>query len=220
MKIISNFILTIFVIGYSTVQSNDRRNQYASVPENYQKRSYQDEAPSAHSETNHQKRLTFGTHANFEPEFAGSRNYSYVSDRRDVSPDDQVSPNKKEQGTHYASFKVSFGRTESRWKKSPSPEPQIPSILDVPRRKRVSPSPSKYDVKQAIEYRDLNASGKKEQEESGRKGSSVIVRDILESQREGEENERELPKTPEKKGNAGHKLRSILVEQKWEIVKE
>lgn len=70
---------------------------------------------------------------------------------------------KQQQGTEYASFRVSFGRTQSKYLRSQSPDiDQKDSlyIVDVARRKRVTHHEQTYDVVQGNEVRyDLNSMG-------------------------------------------------------------
>jgi len=104
-------------------------------------------------ESNHHKRLTFGTESNFDHEFGTSPDL-YSADRQEFPlSESRGSPSKTrqstepvEKGTNYPSFKVAFGATESKFKRSQSPTSKIPSIIDVPRKGKAGKGAQTYDV--------------------------------------------------------------------------
>ena len=97
--------------------------------------------------------MTFGTDTNFDQDLTSLQNESYYSEPRETPPPERKSsPQKADRGTVYPSFKVSFGKTESRFKRSMSPEPKVNSIMDVPKRKRVDHVDQTYDIIKGQDY--------------------------------------------------------------------
>ena len=114
-------------------------------------------------ESNHHKRLTFGTESNFDHEFGTSpdiysaeRNEFPLSESRGSPSKTHQSTEPVEKGTNYPSFKVAFGVTESKFKRSQSPTGKIPSIIDVPRKGKAGKGAQTYDV---IRGKDLKNKG-------------------------------------------------------------
>ena len=88
---------------------------------------------------------------------SSQNNFSNVEEKESPQSGPQTSPMKqdnKEIGTNYPSFRVAFGKTESKYKRSHSPDlPIALNINEIPKRKKVDHIDQTYDVVRGIEIK-------------------------------------------------------------------
>jgi len=98
-------------------------------------------------------------------EFPSQNGYNSSPDNNALNQDRNSYFNPKTKGTEYATFSVSFGKTQSKEFRSGSPPPDAKDslyVFDIPKRKRVTHNEQTYDVVKGNEIRyTLNSRGSK-----------------------------------------------------------
>jgi len=142
----------MFYLESDIYEDNQGKDVYTFRNENNQKKS-----PINSADNYHQKRLTFGAESNFDQEVISSQNNCSVTEENKSSPHSQVrsSPSRQasqEIGNNYPSFRVAFGKTESKFKRNQSPEQTLLyGINSVPKKKRVDHLDQTYDVVRGVD---------------------------------------------------------------------